>query len=57
VLEREVGKFFLAMSHEIFARDQLGLVVVAGLDALKSAKESVCGNVGKNKNRLRARAR
>jgi hypothetical protein len=39
VFEREVGKFLLSVSHEIFARDKLCLVVVASLDALKPAKK------------------
>lgn len=41
VFEREVGKFLLSVSHEIFARDKLCLVVVASLDALKPAKKKV----------------
>jgi hypothetical protein len=36
VLEREVGKFGGPVSNQIFARHQLGVVVVAGLDALKT---------------------
>jgi len=39
VFERKVRKFLLSVSHEIFARDKLCLVVVASLDALKPAKK------------------
>jgi len=30
-----VGKFCASVSHQIFSRHQFGVVIVAGLDALK----------------------
>jgi len=48
VFEREVGKFGGPVSNQIFARHQLGVVVVAGLDALKTKQEKNVVNSGKN---------
>jgi len=48
VFEREVGKFGGPVSNQIFPRHQLGVVVVAGLDALKTKQEKNVVNSGKN---------
>jgi len=39
VLERKVGKFCGPVANQIFSGHQLGVVIVARLDALKAAKK------------------
>jgi hypothetical protein len=41
VLERKVGKFCGPVANQIFSSHQLGVVIVASLDALKAAKKSI----------------
>jgi len=40
VLERKVGKFCGPVPNQIFSSHQLGVVIVARLDALKAAKKA-----------------
>jgi hypothetical protein len=40
VLERKVGKFCGPVPNQIFSSHQLGVVIVAGLDALKAGKKA-----------------